>query len=148
MKRSIISISIIAACMMAFFITSSFKTIPAASASKAQNFGGGETLTIISSNTTSLDGINDTGDVEWDGAINASGTYEMPTQVLGWALHCTFILSLPNGKITIRMLCNLRTLNGRWTVLSGEGAYQNLRGGGSLFMPGNEENLTGTVSGL
>lgn len=148
MKRSIISVSIIASCMMAFLMLSSFKANPSASALKAQNFVSGESLTIISSNTTSLDGINYTGDVELDGAINASGTYVMPTQVLGWALHCTFILSLPNGTITIRMLCNMRTLNGRWTVLSGTGAYQNLRGGGSLTMPGIEESLTGIVSGL
>jgi len=148
MKRSVISISIFAMCMMAFLITSSFKTNSAASALKAPNFVSGESLTITSSNTTSLDGINYTGDVELDGAINASGTYVMPTQVMGWALHCTFILSLPNGTITIRMLCNMRTLNGRWTVLSGTGAYQNLSGGGSLTMPGIEEVLVGTVTGL
>ena len=148
MKRSIISISIIASCMMAFLMLSSSRPIPSASALNSPTFSSGVPISILSSNTVSSDGINYTGDVELDGAINASGTYEMPTQVMGMALHCTFILTLPAGTITIRMLCNLVTLNGRWTVLNGTGAYQNLRGSGFLTMPGIEEVLMGTVSGL
>lgn len=148
MKRSIISIPIIATCMMSFFMMSSFKTAPSATLSKTQNFNSAASLTIISSNTSTLDNVNYFGNVTLTGAINATGTYTMPTQVLGMALHCTFILELPQGTITIRMLCNMHTLNGRWTVLSGTGAYQNLRGGGSLFMPGTEEVLVGTVRGL
>ena len=148
MKKSIIFVSIIASCMMAFFMMSSFKTNSSASVLDSQTFSNGSPITIISSNTISSDGINYTGDVELEGAINASGTYVMPTRVMGMALHCTFILDLPDGDITIRMLCNMNTLNGRWTVLSGTGAYQNLRGGGSLTMPGIEEELTGTVLGL
>ena len=149
MKKSIISIPIIASCMMAFFMMTSFMTIPSAAVSKAQNFKSLSSITITSSNTSTPDNVNYFGDVELEGAINATGTYTMPTQVLGMmALHCTFILTLPQGTITIRMLCNMRTLNGRWTVLDGTGAYQNLRGGGSLFMPGIEEVLEGSVSGL
>ena len=146
MKRSIISISIIATCMMAFFMMSSFKATPSAALSKAQNFNRAASITITSSNTTTSDNVTYIGNVTLTGAINASGTYTMPTEVLGMALHCTFILTLPQGTIAIRMLCNMQTLNGRWTVLGGTGAYQNLRGGGSLFMPGIEEVLEGTVS--
>jgi hypothetical protein len=99
MKKSIISVSIIASCIMAFFMMSSFKTNPSASVLNSQTFSRGVPITIISSNTISSDGINYTGDVELEGAINASGTYVMPTQVLGMALHCTFILDLPAGDI-------------------------------------------------
>ena len=140
MKKSLISLSIIAICMMAFFMMSSFKT---SSSADPSNSAG--PITILSSNTTSSDGVTYVGNVQLTGAINASGTYVMPTEVLGMALHCTFILNLPQGTITIRMLCNMHTLNGRWTVLGGTGAYQNLEGGGSLTMPGIEELLVGTV---
>jgi len=140
MKKSPISLSIIAICMMAFFMMSSFKTT---SSADLTNSAG--PITILSSNTTSSDGVTYVGNVQLTGAINASGTYVMPTEVLGMALHCTFILNLPQGTITIRMLCNMQTLNGRWTVLGGTGAYQNLEGGGSLTMPGIEELLVGTV---
>jgi hypothetical protein len=134
--------------MVAFLMLSSFKTNPSPSLLKSQTFGSGVPITITSSNTETLDNVNYFGDVEVEGAINASGTYTMSTQILGMALHCTFILDLPAGDITIRMLCNMHTLNGRWTVLSGTGAYQNLSGGGSLFMPGIEEVLNGTVRGF
>ena len=140
MKKSLISLSIIAICMMALFMMSSFKTSPSAVPSNSSG-----SITILSSNTTSADGVIYVGNVQLTGAINASGTYIMPTEVLGMALHCTFILNLPQGTITIRMLCNMHTLNGRWTVLAGTGAYQNLQGGGSLTMPGIEELLEGTI---
>lgn len=148
MKRSIISIPVIATCMLAFFMMSSFTTSPSTVLLKAQNVNSGASLLITSSNTTTTDNVNYVGNVQLAGAINASGTYTMPTEVFGMALHCTFILTLPQGTITIRMLCNMQTLNGRWTVLGGTGAYQNLRGGGSLFMPGIEEVLEGTVTGI
>ena len=148
MKRSIISIPIIAICMMFFFMMTSFKSMPSAALSKDRNINSAASITIFSSNTTTVDNVNYFGNVTLTGAINASGTYTMPTQALGMALHCTFILTLPQGTITIRMLCNMQTLNGRWTVLDGTGAYQNLRGGGSLFMPGAEEVLEGSVSGV
>lgn len=146
MKRSIIALSTIATYMMFFFVMGSFKTNPSPALSKAQNLKGGSPILITSSNTTTTDNVTYVGNVQLTGAINASGTYTMPTEVLGMALHCTFILTLPQGTITIRMLCNMHTLNGRWTVLGGTGAYQNLRGGGSLTMPGIEEVLEGTVT--
>ncbi len=138
--------SSIATCMMFFFVMSSFKTNSSPALSKAQILKGGSPILIVSSNTTTTDNVNYVGNVQLTGAINASGTYTMPTEVLGMALHCTFILTLPQGTITIRMLCNMHTLNGRWTVLGGTGAYQNLRGGGSLTMPGIEEVLEGSVT--
>ena len=148
MKKSIISVSIIATYIMAFFMMSGFKTNPSSGISRPQKFNHAQSITITSSNTSTLDDVNYFGDVTLTGAINATGTYTMPTEVLGMALHCTFYLTLPQGTITIRMNCNMQTLRGRWTVLDGTGTYQNLRGEGSLFMPGIEEVLNGTVSGL
>jgi len=145
MKKSIISFSFIAACIIALFMTSSFKAIPSASASKALTFDRGEPITIFAT-TTSVQGSTYFGPVTLSGAINASGTYVMPTEVHGMALHCIFVLTLPDGTITIRMNCNMVTFNGVWKILEGTGAYQNLKGGGPLVMPNDtDEILTGTV---
>ena len=148
MKRSIISISIIAACIMASFMISSFKTIPTSSASKELTFRA-EPITFFGSITSSDGGSTYFGTVTATGAINASGSFVMPTQVLGMALHCTFVLTFPNGTITIRMNCNMVTFYGVWKILEGTGAYQNLKGGGPLIMPNDfDEILTGTVRGI
>ncbi len=148
MKKTIISFSIIAACIMAFLTMTSFNTISSASASKALAFDRGEPITIFAT-TTSSEGSTYYGPVTLSGAINATGTYVMPTEVNGMALHCMFVLTLPAGTITIRMNCNMVTFNGVWKILDGTGAYQNLKGGGKLIMPNDtDEILTGTVRGL
>jgi len=148
MKRSIISIPIIAFCIMVFCMMSSFITIPSAPTSKPITFDSGEPITIFGSITGGV-GSTYTGFVNLSGAINTSGTFVMPTEVLGMALHCIFSLTLPSGSITIRMNCNMVTFNGEWQILEGTGAYQNLKGGGSLVMPNDtDEILTGTVREL
>lgn len=93
------------------------------------------------------DGTTYTGVVEFSGAIDASGTFVMPTKELGMALHCILEVDLPDGDITFRLNCNMKTLNGQWKVLEGSGAYQELQGGGSLVMINNltEEVMTGTI---
>jgi hypothetical protein len=149
MKKSIISFSIIATCIMAVFMLSSFKMIPSASASKALTFDKKQPVNFFGHITSSDGGSTYYGTVVATGAINETGTFVMPTQVLGMALHCTFILTFSDGTISIRMNCNMVTFNGVWKVLSGTGAYRNLKGGGSLVMPNDlDEILTGTVSGL
>lgn len=149
MKKLIISIPITAACIMAIFLTSSFKLIPSSPLSKALTSENKEPVNFFGSITSSDGGSTYYGAVIATGAINATGSFVMPTQVLGMALHCSFVLTFPNGTITIRMNCNMVTFNGQWKILEGTGAYQNLKGGGSLVMPNdNDENLTGTVSGL
>ena len=96
---------------------------------------------------TGSEGTTYTGTVEIEGAINATGTYVMPTKTLGQALHCTLILTLPDGTITIRMNCNMVTSDGRWKVLDGSGAYEDLHGGGSLVMPDDvREILSGDLT--
>ena len=144
MKKTIISISIIAVCIMAFFMTSSFKTISSSSISKAPALDGAGSVRIFGTYDHVI-GSTYYGTVVASGAINATGTYVMPAEVLGNALHCIFELTFPTGTITIRMNCNMVTLNGRWQILSGTGAYQNLKGGGSLTMPGDDEELIGSV---
>ena len=149
MKRSIIPASIVASCVMAFFMMSSFKTISTSSVSNAQALDPGIPITIIGSSPVGQPGPVYTGTVVMTGAINATGTFEMPTELHGMALHCTFELTLPDGNITIRMNCNMVTFNGAWTILGGTGAYQNLKGGGKLVMPNDtDEILTGTVRGI
>ena len=147
MKKSIISFPIIAFCIMAFFMLSSFNIIPSASTSKSLTFDRGEPITFFGVTTPGA-GPTYTGTVYATGAINSIGTFVMPTETHGMALHCIFILTFPAGTITIRMNCNMVTLNGQWHILGGTGAYQNLKGGGSLTMPGNDELLTGTVRGI
>ncbi len=143
MKKSIISIPVIGAFIMAFITMSSFKNVPSASASKAPS--SSQSITIFAT-TTSSEGSTYFGPVTLSGAINASGSYIMSTEVLGMALHCNFVLTLPNGTITIRMLCNLVTFNGQWQILGGTGTYQTLKGNGSLVMPNDsDEILTGVV---
>ena len=144
MKKTIISFSIIAVYIMAFFMLNSFKTIPSASTSKALSFDRAEFIRIYGTNTYAI-GSTYYGTVDASGAINASGTYVMPAEVLGNALHCIFELTFPNGTITIRLNCNMVTLNGRWKILDGTGAYRSLKGGGSLTMPGDDEELIGSV---
>ena len=147
MKRSFISISIIAACMMVSSLVTSFKTLHSASKSPTIDRAGPITITGLG-NPLLTQGSTFFGTVTTTGAFEAEGTYEMPTEVLGNALHCTFLLTFPNGTITIRMNCNLVTFNGVWKVLGGTGAYANLKGNGSLIMPNDDDEiLTGSVRG-
>lgn len=147
MKRSFITISVIAVCMMVSSLVSSFKTIP--SVSKSTTFNRAGPITIIGlGNPLLTQGSTYFGTVTATGAFQAAGTYEMPTEVHGMALHCTFLITFPNGTITIRMNCNMVTFNGAWQVLKGTGAYSNLKGNGSLIMPNDDDEiLNGTVRG-
>ena len=144
MKKTIIRFSIITVYIMAFFMLNGFKTIPSAFTSKALTFNSGESIRIYGTYTHAI-GSTYFGTVVVSGAFNASGTYVMPAELLGNALHCIFELTFPNGTITIRMNCNMVTFLGRWQILNGTGAYRTLNGGGSLTMPGDDEDLIGTV---
>ena len=144
MKRSFISIFIIAICMMGYSLVSSFNSAPK---SPAFDRPGAITITGLG-NPLLTQGSTYFGTVSTTGAFEAEGTYEMPTEVHGNALHCIFQITFPNGTVTIRMNCNMVTFNGVWKVLQGTGAYANLKGGGSLIMPNDDDEiLTGTVRG-
>jgi hypothetical protein len=148
MRKTITSVSAIIVCLAAIFITTGFNTIPSAlsNTSKAQRFKQSEPVVFFTT-ATSAEGTTYFGTVDATGGINATGSYVMPTEMHGLALHCTLMLTLPNGTLTIRMNCNMKTLDGRWKILEGTGAYQNAKGGGSLIMPNDtNEILTGNIS--
>jgi len=151
MKRSIVSALLIAVALLSFVSLSSFTRQPypkllRQSVQSNQN----APITIHTSITgVASDGTTYSGNVSTLGAITESGTFVMQTEVIGMALHCTLNLELPGGTLAIRMNCNMSTLNGRWKVLSGTGAYENVKGEGSLVMPVlTEEILIGVVSGM
>ncbi len=124
---------------------------PDASSSNALTSANAESAPITIFTSGPFDPVTSTatGTVEVSGAFNATGTLEMQIEFLGNAIHCNLVLTLPAGTITIRMNCNGVTFNGVWQILEGTGAYQNLKGNGSLVMPNDlDEILTGTVRGL
>lgn len=137
--------------VLAIFLSSSFT--PAASVSSrdlthAKAHSDAAPVTIHATLTgVEEDGTTYTGVVDVSGGINASGTFTMPTKELGMALHCLLEVDLPDGDITFRLNCNMKTLNGQWKVLNGTGPYEELEGGGSLVMINNltEEVMTGTI---
>jgi hypothetical protein len=148
MRKTITSVSAFTLCLAAAFITTSFNTVPSTSSntSKAQRFNQSEPV-VFSTSATSAEGTTYFGTVDATGGINTTGTHVMPTETHGMALHCTLMLTLPNGTLTIRMNCNMKTFDGRWKILEGTGAYQNARGGGSLIMPNDtDEILTGNIT--
>ncbi len=150
MKKSIRFILLIAASFLFFLGLSSFNLLRPTSVAYQSPVAKPAFISIFGTSETVLpDGSTYTGDVTLTGAINAKGTFVMPTTVMGMALHCSFVLSLPNGTISIRMNCNLVTFNGEWQITGATGIYSNIKGGGYLVMPNDlDEVLTGTITGM
>src|SRR5688500_292779 len=65
---------------------------------------------VFATENTGGEGTTYFGTVTATGGIVANGTYVMPTKQMGMALHCDLELTLPDGTISIRMNCNMRTL--------------------------------------
>jgi len=65
----------------------------------------------------------------------------------GIRAHCVVTLIAPDGIIIIHQECQFATSppKGRWEIVSGTGAYANLRGNGPLLMPDDEEAMTGVI---
>jgi len=150
MKRTFIVGTLISAYMTAFIALTSFKTIGTDAskqdATKAVIQKKGPVSFLAHDPVLLSDGTTYTGTQTAEGAINNSGTNIMYTQLLGMALHCTIIMTFPDGTLTIRMNCNMKTFNGRWKILEGTGAYENTKGEGSLVMPNDvDEVLTGYI---
>ena len=83
------------------------------------------------------------------GALNISGTSTMhigPNEN-GVRAHCVVVLNATDGTITIHQQCEFSTnpAKGQWEIVSGTGAYSNLKGNGSLTMPPNTEAMTGVI---
>ena len=85
------------------------------------------------------------------GALTVSGDAEMVIGLNenGARAHCVVTLTASDGSgtITIHQECAFNTPipQGRWEVVSGTGAYANLKGNGPLTMPANEEAMTGVI---
>ena len=83
------------------------------------------------------------------GALTISGTTSMDVgpNTNGKIAHCVVTLITSDGTITIHQECEFATAipKGQWQIVSGTGAYWNLKGNGSLTMPRNEEAMTGVI---
>jgi hypothetical protein len=83
------------------------------------------------------------------GALTISGdaTMHVGFNADGIRAHCVVTLIAPDGIIIIHQECQFATSppKGRWEIVSGTGAYANLRGNGPLLMPENEEAMTGVI---
>jgi hypothetical protein len=83
------------------------------------------------------------------GALNVSGSAEMLVGLNNNGIrgHCIVTLTAPNGTITIHQECQFGSNppKGRWEIVSGTGAYANLKGNGSLLMPPNTEAMEGFI---
>jgi hypothetical protein len=137
--RHIKKISAIGLSMIAL-ITMSWKPVPPPHAS------GAVTITAVYDFSTFP---NVTGTFTTSGALNISGTTTMDISlnVNGIRGHCVVVLTTPDGTITIHQECVFATNppQGRWEIVSGTGAYANLKGNGSLTMPPNTEAMTGVI---
>ena len=85
-----------------------------------------------------------------DGAVVAAGTVtmEVAPNENGTRFHCLYRFtptSGPEGTFVIREECVFATPvdQGRWEIVSGTGAYANVKGNGSALMPGLQENWIG-----
>ena len=84
------------------------------------------------------------------GALEIQGTVTMQTDFnsYGNRIHCVYTFVAPEGTIIVHERCIYSTPlqgQGRWEIVSGTGAYANLRGNGSALMPGNQENWVGVI---
>ena len=147
MKKAILTVALITIGLFTVLTLTSFNynTVTKENSSQLAVLNKRVPITFFTS-ATSAEASTYFGIVEASGGINKSGTYVMPTEVHGMALHCLLIITFPDGTITIRMNCNMKTGNGRWQVLEGTGVYAELEGNGPLVMPNEtDEILTGTL---
>ena len=86
------------------------------------------------------------------GALTISGTATMAAKFNAdfTIANCIITLTDNNGTITIHEECQFVTIphNGKWYIISGTGAYTNLRGHGTNTMSGPdelEEDLVGVI---
>jgi len=89
------------------------------------------------------------------GALELSGTTSMDigSNKNGQRAHCVVILTPDDGSgtITIHQECEFAIVppyplnKGEWHIVSGTGAYTDLKGNGKLTMPPDTELMTGTI---
>jgi len=94
---------------------------------------------------------NVTGTFTTSGALTISGgaTMDIYSNVNGVRAHCVVTLTASDGSgtITIHQECQFASSppKGRWEIVSGTGAYADVRGNGSLRMPPNTEAMRGFI---
>ena len=92
---------------------------------------------------------NVSGTFTTGGALTISGTTTMDIDeiVPGSIFHCVVKLFASDGTITIHQECEFATSppKGQWQIVSGTGAYANLKGNGSLLMPPDTEAMVGVI---
>ena len=131
----------IALCMIAFF---TMGWVPSSSAARPTPV----TITAVYDFSTFPDvaGTFTTGGAL---AISGDSTMHVGPNANGIIAHCvvTLIASDGSGTIIIHQECQFATspATGRWEIVSGTGAYANLRGNGSLLMPVDTEAMTGII---
>jgi hypothetical protein len=129
----------IALCTIAFFTMAS---VPSASALTRTPV----TITAVYDFSTFPDVV---GTFTTTGALTISGdsTMHVDPNRNGTTAHCVVTLITPDGSIIIRQECQFATSppEGRWQIVSGTGAYVNIRGNGSLTMPPDTEAMTGFI---
>jgi hypothetical protein len=96
-----------------------------------------------------FDGPHWTGTFTTSGALTVSGDAVMDIGLNqnGVRAHCVVELTAPDGTITIHQECEFKTNppKGEWQIVSGTGAYANLKGNGSLTMPPATEAMVGYI---
>jgi len=127
MRHNKIFSAAITLCMIAFFTIS---PVPAYSAPKPTPV----TITAVFDFSTFPD-------------VAGTFTTSVGFNTDGIRAHCVVTLIAPDGIIIIHQECQFATSppKGRWEIVSGTGAYANLRGNGPLLMPDDEEAMTGVI---
>jgi hypothetical protein len=100
------------------------------------------TFTLVSTESPAPD--TQAGYFTASGDPTTSGTFVMTIQLVGTdSLHCSQVLTVKSvGSITIISDCSLTTNTGTWFITTGNGAYANLHGNGSLIMSFPENGST------
>ncbi len=75
-----------------------------------------------------------TGTFVATGAVVATGTTSMVININGMSVHCVDTLTSDAGTIVVHLDCNMHSMNGVWRVVSGTGAYADLKANGTLVM--------------
>jgi hypothetical protein len=94
---------------------------------------------------------DEAGTFSTSGALTISGdaTMHVDCNANFTRCHCVVTLIASDGTIIIHQECQFATFpsKGRWEIVSGTGAYANLRGNGSLLMPDppDTEAMTGFI---
>ncbi len=137
--------------LLAGFSNDNHKTLQVAK-SVATSKAKPEKVSITMSFTTLVDGVwQGTFTTSGSNALPASGTCTMAAEARGKnGIHCVNTVITEEGTLTINSYCTFSTnpSKGQWHIVSGTGAYADLKGNGSLLMPMSEtpiEAFTGRL---